>query len=434
MTDRPPQRTFPAASRTRGFYGWRMVAFAGACLAMTAPGQTVGVSVFVDPMIASLDLSRSQVSLAYLVGTLAGATTLPTVGQRIDRWGVRRVTTLIAVGFGVVLAAMSQVSSMATLLLGFFGIRMLGQGALGLTATTSVALWFERRRGLAIGLSTAGGQSLMSLAPLALAAAIAAVGWRGAWVLAAAAVWLVVVPIARWGLQDSPAAIGQHLDGDAPDDARPRATQESWTRAEAVRTGMFWVVTAAVATAGMIGTGLAFHQISLLGERGLTVAQAAANFVPQTLAGIGATVAAGLLVDRIAPRMLISASMAGLAAAMLLAQHAAPGWRAVAFGIAAGASGGALRAVEAAAFPRYFGLGHVGTIRGLVMSLNVGATALGPLALAVGHDLAGSYGPALTVLLPIPAAVALASLVTAVPDQRTLAVVRARIVGGNDPN
>lgn len=55
----------------RRFSGWRIVALAALTMAVTGPGQTVGVSAFVDPMIDGLDLTRSQVSGAYLVGTLA---------------------------------------------------------------------------------------------------------------------------------------------------------------------------------------------------------------------------------------------------------------------------------------------------------------------------------------------------------------------------
>jgi hypothetical protein len=69
---------------------------------------------------------------------------------------------------------MAGVGGLASLLVGFIGIRMLGQGALTLTATTSVTLWFDRRRGAAVGLTSAIGQALMSLAPLALAAGIPA--------------------------------------------------------------------------------------------------------------------------------------------------------------------------------------------------------------------------------------------------------------------
>ncbi|CAN5598546.1 MFS transporter [soil metagenome] len=427
LLSRPGRPSVPA-SAPGGFYGWRMVWLAAICLAMTAPGQTVGVSVFVDPMIEGLSLSRSQVSLAYLIGTLTGAMTLPAVGLRIDRLGVRRVTLVIVGGFGAVLIAMAGVAGFVTLMFGFVGIRMLGQGALTLTASTSVTLWFDRRRGLAVGMSNAGGQALMSLAPLALAAAIALAGWRGAWVVAGITVWAVVLPVAWWGLRDSPAQLEQQLDGRPELAGQPPIDPgASWTRAEALRTPMFWVLTAAVSAIGMIGTGLAFHQISLLGEQGLSVAQAAGNFIPQTAAAIAATLGMGVLIDRILPRLLISGAMAALAGAMVLAQVAAPGWRAIAFGMTVGAAGGALRSLETAAFPRYYGLANVGSIRGLVMSVNVAASAFGPLALALGRDVTGSYGPALNLLLPIPVLIAAAALVVRPPEAGQLAAIRQGI-------
>lgn len=111
---------------------------------------------------------------------------------------------------------------------------------------------------------------------------------------------------------------------------------------------------------------------------------------------------------------------------MLLAQVAAPGWRAVAFGVALGAGGGALRSLEAASFPRFYGLGHIGAIRGFLMALNVGATAFGPLALALGFDMVGSYGPVLNLLLPVPLGIAVAAMLATVPDTASLETIRAR--------
>jgi hypothetical protein len=67
--------------RSRHFIGWRIAVLATITGAMTGPGQTIGVSVFVDPMIADLNLTRSQVSMAYLIGTLVGAAALLPVGR-----------------------------------------------------------------------------------------------------------------------------------------------------------------------------------------------------------------------------------------------------------------------------------------------------------------------------------------------------------------
>ena len=90
---------------------------------LTGPGQTIGVSVFTDHFVDDLDLGRSTVSTAYLVGTLGGAMLLPTVGRTVDRIGVRRAQMIIGICFALALAYMSTVGSLVMLALGFFGIR-----------------------------------------------------------------------------------------------------------------------------------------------------------------------------------------------------------------------------------------------------------------------------------------------------------------------
>lgn len=135
-------------------------------------------------------------SAAYLVGTLCGALTMPPAGRLIDRRAVRRAILLLEAGFGPVLIAMAGVIGFLTLAVGFAGTRILGQGALTLTATTTVAIWFDDRSGLANGIKAAAGGGLMSLVPITSAAMIAAVGWRTAWVFVGLAVWAIVVPLA----------------------------------------------------------------------------------------------------------------------------------------------------------------------------------------------------------------------------------------------
>jgi MFS family permease len=398
------------------FSGWRIVALAAIALGMTGPGQTVGVSVFVDPMMASLDLTRSQVSTAYLVGTLAGALAMPRVGRLIDDRGTRVAMALVGGGFGLVLAGMAGVTGLITLVLGFTGIRMLGQGGLSLVSTTAVAPWFDRRRGFAVGVTTAVGSALLSLVPLASAAIIPAVGWRSAWLVTAGAVWLLVLPIATLGMIDRPVDVRQRPDGaavlDEADSLAADAAElaRSWTRAQALRAPMFWAVVGAVATTGMIGTGLAFHQIDLLGEQGLTPVQAAANFLPQTAAALTATLAVGAMVDRFASRYVLVGSMLLLAGAMVLVPFVAPGPLAVLYGVLLGAAGSSARALEAASFPKLFGIAHLGSIRGVVTSVGVASTAFGPVALSLGRDLTGSYVQVLVALLVLPAAVCVVAL------------------------
>jgi hypothetical protein len=64
---------------------------------------------------------------------------------------------VIGAVFGAVLLGLSAVTGLLGLTAGFVGMRMAGQGALGLAATTAAALWFTRRRGLAVGVVGAAG-------------------------------------------------------------------------------------------------------------------------------------------------------------------------------------------------------------------------------------------------------------------------------------
>lgn len=135
------------------------------------------------------------------------------------------------------------------------------------------------------------------------------------------------------------------------------------------------------------------------------------------------------MVDRFAPRWVLLASMGLLAGAMLAVPHVTSGGRAVAYGIAVGAAGAAARTLEAAAFPKLFGIRHLGSIRGVVTAVAVAASAFGPLALAIGHDLTGSYVPVLHVLLVLPIATSALAVVAPMPrmpvDGPTLASGRS---------
>ncbi|MFO7689490.1 MAG: MFS transporter [Cryobacterium sp.] len=397
-----------------------LVAAAGVVSVMTAPGQTAGLSVFTDPLIEDLGVSRTDISMSYLIGTLAGASVQPFIGRALDRWGARRVTIAIGAVFALILAALSFVGDIFGLTAGFTGVRMAGQGALTLAATTAVARAIHHRRGLALGITSAIGSAGISLAPVFLERLIAAVGIYQAWRWEALAVAAVVIPLALVFPKRAPPLPPQAT----PSTAQITVLTESWTLPEALRSGMFWVMAASLATAGMLTTALAFHQIAVLGEQGLSPLESAANFLPQTVTGILATLLTGSLVDRLSPKIFIAFSMLTLTAALLLLQVVSPGWSALVYGLVLGAAGGSLRGMEAAAYVRYYGLAHIGSIRGVATAIGLASTAFGPVALSLGFDLTGSFtGPA-AVFAVLPLIVVAVSLFVRPPSTPSGSPVR----------
>ena len=372
---------------------------------MTAPGQTAGISVFTDPLITELGVTRTDISISYLIGTLVGAAAQPLIGRALDRWGGRSVTVTLGAVFAAILLALSFVGEIAGLTAGFAGVRMVGQGALTLAATTAVARTIHHRRGLALGVTSAVGSAGISLAPILLERLISVVGIHAAWRWEAAVVAVVVIPLAF----AFPRRVARSKVVE-PTTAQIAMDDASWTLAQATRTGMFWVIAASLAASGMLTTGLAFHQIAILGEQGLSPFEAAANFLPQTLTGILATMLTGSLIDRASPKIFVVFSMVTLAGALLMLPLVSTGWAAILYGLVLGAAGGSLRGMEAAAYVRYFGTTHIGSIRGVAMSISLASTALGPLALSLGLDLTGGFTGPTRVLALIPIVVSVVAL------------------------
>lgn len=383
----------------------------------TAPGQTAGVSTFIDPMIADLGIDRTTLSTAYLIGTLTGALVVPRIGVLIDRYGVRRCAMVIGTAFGAVLLAMGTIGGLAGLIFGFMGIRSLGQGALGLAATTAAARWFERRRGRALGLVTAAGSAGISLAPLLSEWIITQNGWRTAWFVMGVLVLALVLPVTALGLRDDPSELGQVPDGGPVSGDSPLLPRWGLTRREAFREPYFWVLMSGLAVSGMLCTAVAFHQISLLGAKGLSTTEAAANFIPQTVAGLVTTLLVGNMIDRLSIRWVVLASMGLHVGALAWLTVVSPGLSAIAFGMAIGAAGSSIRIAEAAAIPAYFGVLHLGSIRGFVASISVGSTAIGPLLFSLGREATGSFDGIILLTLVLPVAVGVAGLVVRVPTQ-----------------
>ena len=179
------------------FYGWLILALGITGVWLSIPGQTMGISVFTDDLIDVLGISRVNLSLAYLVGTIGSALILTPAGKKLDQFGARNMGTLVVILLGLVLIMMSNLDFFVGIInrfftntfipvfilitVSFFLVRFFGQGMLTLISRNMVMKWFDRKRGMAnavLGVFTSFG---FSLAPRVLNDFIKAGGWDGAW-------------------------------------------------------------------------------------------------------------------------------------------------------------------------------------------------------------------------------------------------------------
>lgn len=386
-------------------YSWVVLVAATIGMALTIPGQTVGVSVFLDLIIEDLGLGRSTVSAAYTAGTLAGSLSLPFIGRAVDRHGPRRSVVFIAIGFGLACMFMGLVSGLIALFVGFALIRGLGQGALSLVSQHSINIWFVRRRGLAIGLAGVGFAAATAALPLGIEGLIDAFDWRWSYALLGLVVIAVMVPVGGGLFRHRPEMYGLRPDSAA--DPRDDVTLEThYEIAEARRTVTFWLyVTGGFLTAAL-GTGLVFHHFSIMAQNGIQRSDAALMFVGYGFVSAAAHFATGFLADRIPPRFLLSTTLTFMVTALVAAPAIGTAAAVVGYGAVLGTMQGMNQAIQGTVYAHYFGRIHLGAIKGLATTVTVAGTAAGPLVLAAGFDLSGSYRPVLLLVATLPALLA----------------------------
>jgi MFS family permease len=392
------------------YYGWVVLVAGTLGQLMTTPGQTIGVSVFLDPIITDLRLTRSLVSLLYLLGTLSGSLILPFVGRFIDRRGPRVAVGAIAALFALACLGMSQVQGAITLGLGFVAIRGLGQGSLSLVSINAINLWFVRRRGLALSLSGIGFALGIGAFPLLIERLITAFGWRWTYASLGGLVAVTILPLGLLVFRDSPERYGLRPDGYSTANVEVPVAEASYTLGQARRTFTFWLFAAGNFCVSALGTGLLFHHYSIMADSGVDRTVAALVFVPYGLVTAGANFLSGLLLDRISPRFLLCAMLGLLCGALLLAVRVNSPELMLAYGVVLGLMQGSNGVLQAGVYAYYFGRSHLGSISGFATTLMVAGTAFGPLLFALGFEQFGRYAPTLTLALLAPLAVGITAL------------------------
>ena len=383
---------------------------------MTLPGQTAGISVFVDPITAELEISRTSASIAYAVGTLAGILPAPIIGRWIDRRGPRLTATIIAAGLALACAYMALIQSAVMLLIGFALLRGAAIGGLSLVSQQVVNLWFVRRRGIAAAAASLGLAAGSVVFPLLIDFFISIHGWRGAYLALAVLVTFSILPVAALLFRDRPEKFGLAPDAGLAAPAQAMHDEPSFTRPQALRTGAFWLLCAMGFLTNAVGTALLLNHFSIMQAAGVARTDALRVLAIYAAVQAAVTLGTGALLDHVEPRRLVPLAMALLAAASVLPAFAQGGHAASwLYALSLGGAYGAQQAIGAAGYAQYFGRDHLGAIRGASFIFGIGGAAFGPLPFAASFDLTGGYGVALMASGVLSLACGVASFVVRRP-------------------
>ncbi|MCS6924938.1 MAG: MFS transporter [Candidatus Binatia bacterium] len=390
--------------RQQVFYGWWVVlAAAVASLVGYGPIISFTFGVFFKALSQEFGWSRAQTSLAFSLSILLLSGISPLVGRLVDRFGARRVILSSVVGFGLGVMSFSLLSASlwhfytVYLLLGIVGV-----GTSPLPYASVISRWFDKRRGLALGVAMVGVGLGTLITPALAQTLIAAVGWRHAYLYLGLLVIVVALPVVGFFLKETPHLLGLGPDG-APlvhaEAAQSHHPEPGLSGAEALRTAAFWLMLAAFFLVSASVHGCLIHLVPLLTDRGLSTQSAA--FATSLLGGavLLGRVGTGYLLDRFLTPPVAVCFFCGTAGGIFLLWSEAAGGvvflAAILLGLGLGAEGDLM----AYGVSRYFGLRAFAEIYGYAFAAFGLGAVTGPLLMGGSFDLTGSYRLALGIFV-----------------------------------
>ena len=386
------------------FYGWVVWSFSTLGILFSIPGQTMGLAVFTDSFIEVLGLTRTELSLAYLVGTVGSSLFLARAGRWYDLFGGRTMITISSLVLSLMIVYISFVDSLSTMLggssfisfflimIGYFGVRFFGQGILTSCSRNVLLLWFVKKRGLVGGIRNVFVSLGFSIAPLFLAGLISLYGWRESlWILAALGGFGFSL-MAFIFIRDNPQSCGMRADGvDSESQEEIQEEAESLTLYLVKRNPIFWIYSLSLSMHALFGTAIVFHIVSIFEEVGKGKAEAFSYFIPAAIFSTTSNLLASWAADKINLKPILIIMLLSFCVGSLGFINLEKDWGfwVLAFGF--GVGGGLWGVISNLTFIRFFGPKHLGEISGFSTSLTVFASAIGPAAFSLGFDYFGNY-------------------------------------------
>ena len=376
--------------------GWQIVALSVVGVAISINAALLyGFGVLVIPLEQAFGWQRSslQAAITFLFG--GAVIGLQLVGWLNMRFGMKRVTVLSLLSMALGYLATTLIGgSIWSLYFAFFMLPIIGMGALAVTWTQLLNLWFHRNRGLALAIGLSGTGITAALVPRLLSWGVDTWDWRAAFVILALLNVLVGIPLTLWWFR-LPAVVDKAAhgrDAEPLSDAGPRLLITGMSFAEGLASPRFWICNVALSLVVSAVVGLVTSTVPILRDKGLSAADAAVVFGYFGVSLIMGRLVVGYLLDRLWPPGVaaISLSLPAVGCLIFLSGYTDLGMLSLAAALI-GLGAGAEFDIAAFLIARYFGLREYGRLFGLHQGLITVASAAAPLLFAAMLNFTSTY-------------------------------------------
>ena len=382
---------------TQAHYGWYIVGMA-TTLQLTTNFVSQAFAILVVVMEDNFGWSLTAIVVAYALRSIIGALLAPLSGAMGDRYGAKRVMLVGAFFFVSGLILLSTITQIWQLFIYYSIVLGIAQAMFQVNIPTTVAAWFKKKLGIAVGIQqSAGGMGASVLAP-GLTVLLTQTDWQTAFLLIGIGGGAVVFTLLAFfdGEPSDRGKLPYGADEDQKASVIPFTVAVAKVRSRvflqhAKETRAFWFLPL-VHHLGCVGHSIVMvHGVFFATTQGVSLGAAAFIISIYSFSSVASRMMVPILADRMGAKgvMAIFYFIQGVAVLMLFWTQEA--WQfylfAVVFGVGFGGEMSAFIVVNR----QYFGMGPVRTVFGFqTMAAGLGM-ALGGLVGGVIYDWRESY-------------------------------------------
>ena len=380
--------------KDRIFYGW-VVVVAFLVVGIILYGILSSFGVFFKSIEGEFNLTRAATSAVVSTNMLLAGVSAFVAGWALDRYGPRIVILLMGLFTGLSLLLTSQANFPWQLFVTYSLLLSLGTGAVYVVPTAAVSRWFDKKRGLALGIAGSGaGLGIVIMAPFATFL-ISHFSWRMAYLGIGLLAWLIVIPLSRL-LKRDPYEIGALPDGLNSPSKGIAIEGESIQPVDSsllqiFRTRSFWLVIVIWLSFASCLFLVLTHLVPHTTDIGFSAGEAASVLSLMGGVGIAGRVLMGVASDKVGRKLTAIICTLIQAGAMIWLIWSRDLWMLYLFALVFGFAYNGLSSSMGALIGDIFGLGKIGAIFGVLeIAWGIGA-AIGPAVGGLIFDISNSY-------------------------------------------
>ena len=337
-------------------------------------GQTFFISIYNLQIRSFYNLTDGEFGLIYALGTLFSSFVLVGFAKLIDNIDLRLYSFVVSLGLSIACLGMYiSYNSTFFLFLIIFGLRFFGQGAMYHAGETTMTRYFGNNRGKALSVSTFGGMIGVSILPIIVVKLTYLIGWQNVWLLASLTILVFFIPLLFLALQNQVSRHSNFIKY-----YKTNLNNRKWKIRELIFDKKLYIYLPITIATPIISTGLTFHQIFIINQKGWSLELLASSFVFLGIFSILGIILGGLIVDKYKAKKIIIYTLVPLFVAMLVLIFFNHPFFMLIYMSLLGINIGIGTPIVGSFWAEIYGLESIGTVKALLHASMVFFSALSP--------------------------------------------------------